>query len=135
MSVSRFALVMLFGLFAHQSMRADSGPSQVSAALSELSVIPVWSAGLVIVGAGDLALVGLRASATGAQAVLESTLDGSRYSIEVSADLLAHAGALTGRSVVAVSEVAGTSLMVGGQLLLYVPSEMLLVHHHRRRID
>lgn len=131
----RFAYAISVALLMQQPLQANSGPSEVSAALSELSVVPAWSTGMLIIGAGEMVLVGLQASAAGAEAVLESAVDGSRFSVEVSADLLAHAGALSGRAVVAISEVAGTSLMVGGELLLFVPSAVLAGHHHRDRID
>ena len=132
----RTGICLILGLLGSQPLLADpAGPSEMSAMASELSVAPLNLVGMSALAAGDLVLVGLHASGGAAVAVIESSVDGSRQSVEVSAELLTHSAELIGQSLEVTAELAGSAIWAGSELILFIPDQILLSHHHRQRMD
>ena len=128
-------VLLAAGIWPMLPNQAVADPSEVSVVASELSVAPASLVALSAMQTGEWVLAGLQASAEGAVATFESVIDGSRYSIALSARALQQGASLVGQSVQVSAELAGTALWVGSELLLFVPSQLLLTHHHRGRIE
>lgn len=129
--------VALLSLSLQTPLYAHRGDAEMSAASSLSLALPIavsaTAPALVLSGGAMLSLVAVHVVAEGTVWVLERASDGVRISVAFAAGAIVAGSLAVGAAVNAVAISAGWLLLVGSEVLAFVPNELgrALTYHER----
>ena len=115
------------------AIQAAPGPSQPSAALSDLSATVVAGSVLLTAAGGSVVVESVRASGDALEVVLRSAADASVATVRLSAKALGGLSLATGTVLEVLTSSAGQVLVLSGKAIAFIPNEAgkALLHHAR----
>lgn len=115
------------------ALQAAPGPSQPSAALSDLSATVIGGSVLLAAAGGSVVVESVRASGDTLEVVLRSAADASVATVRLSAKAAGGLSLATGTVLEVLASSAGQVLVLSGKAIAFIPNEAgkALLHHAR----
>lgn len=135
--MKRIFLAALLGLACSAGQAAghagQSGQSAVSNASANLSAVVVGGSILSVAAAGSVVVASVKTVGDGLVLVLESAVDASRVTVQLSGKALGGLSLATGATLEVVTASTGYVLVMSGKALAFIPNETgkALLHHAR----
>ena len=130
MRKTMLSILMTLATSAPALAQSDAASRQSEASLAALSEVPAAAVAVIAEG-GRFSVVALRPVGHSVQAVLLGVAAGVEFTVELSAELVAHAGLAVGTVIVATATTVGWLLYAGTTAIAFVPAEAVaaMVHH------
>ena len=115
------------------AVQGAPGPSQPSAALSDLSARVIGGSVLLAAAGGSVVVESVRASGDTLEVVLRSAADASVATVRLSARAAGGLSLATGTVLEVLASSAGQVLVLSGKAIAFIPNEAgkALLHHAR----
>ena len=120
------AAVLIISTASMQSVAQDSTAASAAAsqaAIAGSGAIVDGSANLIRAG-GMFVVAGVAVASDASVILLRDAASGSEASVRVAGDVARAASVAVGQTVTVVAETAGLSLIAGGRLVAFIPSEV-----------
>ena len=130
MRKTMLSILMTLATSASALAQSDAASRQSEASLAALSEVPAAAVAVIAEG-GRFSVIALRPVGHSVQAVLLGVAAGVEFTVELSAELVAHAGLAVGTVIVATTTTVGWLLYAGTTAIAFVPAEAVaaMVHH------